>query len=230
MPIKYLIKLVTMKDAKNIGALTAVVFAIGVAGFSFSDGLSLLQSDIPSSTMEAGSLMGHIEIIHTDSEGNILSYQQTDNAIVNEGRNCTAMALFGPGSNTSCDDHTPGPYNVVGIGNGTLPSVSGLTTQTDLGTEITDNNMARANAVVTVSQVSAATANSDPAVARVSAVFTWQGSTTNTVNQAGLFNQTTISGDSTFAIKDFPSPVAMNTNDQLTVNWDITIDGSDAFS
>ena len=220
-------KLVSMKDAKNIGALTAVVFAIGVAGFSFSDGLSLLQSDVPSSTMEAGFLMGHIEIIHTDSEGNIISYQQTDNAIVNEGRNCTAMALFGPGSNTSCDDHSPGPYNVVGIGNGT--ELTENTTATALIGEITDNNMARANAVVTVSQVSAATTDEGNAVARVSAVFTWQGGTTNTVNQAGLFNQTAISGDSTFAIKDFPSAVAMNTNDQLTVNWDITISGSNTF-
>ena len=223
-------KLVSMKDAKNIGALTAVVFAIGVAGFSFSDGISLLQSDVPSSTMEAGSLMGHIEIIHTDENGNIISYQQTDNAIVNEGRNCTVMALFGPGSNSVCDDHSPGPYTVVGIGNGTLPSLSGLTTQTDLGSEIADNNMARANAVVTVSQVSAATTDEGNAVARVSAVFTWQGATTNTVNQAGLFNQTAISGDSTFAIKDFPSAVAMNTNDQLTVNWDITIAGSNTFN
>lgn len=228
MPIKYFIKLVSMKDAKNIGALTAVVFAIGVAGFSFSDGLSLLQSDVSSSTMEAGALMGHMEIIHTDANGNILSYQQTDNAIVNEGRNCTAMALFGAGSNTSCDDETPGPYNVVGIGNGSALTVD--TTATALNGEITDNNMARANAVVTVSQVSAATASSDPAVARISAVFTWQGETTNTVSQAGLFNQTTVANDSTFALKNFPSNVAMNTNDQLTVNWDITIDGSDAVS
>lgn len=228
MPIKYFMKLTSMKDAKNIGALTAVVFAIGVAGFSFSDGLSLLQSDVPSSTMEAGAIMGHMEIIHADENGNIISYQQTDNAIVNEGRNCTVMALFGPGSNTSCDDHSPGPYNVVGIGNGSALTVD--TTATTLNGEIADNNMARANAVVTVSQVSAATASSDPAVARISAVFTWQGATTNTVSQAGLFNQTSTTNDSTFALKNFPSNVAMNTNDQLTVNWDITIDGSDNVS
>lgn len=230
MPISQFTFPYLMKDAKNIGALTAVVFAIGMAGFSFSDGLSVLQNDIPASTMEAGSIMGHMEIIHTDSDGNIISYQQTDNAIVNEGRNCTATLLFGPDANTSCDDHTPGTYTVVGIGNGTLPSNSGLTTQTALGTEITDNNMARADATVTVSQISAATGDSDPAVARVSAVFTWLGATTNTVNQAGLFNQTSTTGDSAFALKDFPSAVAMNTNDQLTVNWDITIDGSDLFS
>ncbi len=211
--------------------LTAVVFAIGMVGFNLSDGTFALQNSTPASTMEAGSIMGHMEIIHTDSEGNILSYQQTDNAIVNEGRNCVTVLLFGPLANTSCDDQSPGIYTVVGIGNGTKPSVSGLTTQSDLGTEIADNNMARADAVVTVSQVSASTADSDPAVARISAQFTWLGATTNTVSQAGLFNQTTTGATSgTFAMKDFPSDVAMNTNDQLTVNWDITIDGSDAFS
>ncbi len=220
-----------MKDAKNIGMLTAVVFAIGMVGFNLSDGTFALQSDVPASTMEAGSIMGHMEIIHTDSEGNVISYQQTDNAIVNEGRNCATVLLFGPLANTSCDDDSPGIYTVVGIGNGTLPSISGLTTQSDLGTEIADNSMARADAIVTVSQVSASIADSDPAVARISAQFTWLGGTTNTVNQAGLFNQTATGPTSgTFALKDFPSNVAMNTNDQLTVNWDITIDGSDTFN
>jgi len=216
---------------KNIGMLTAVVFAIGMVGFNLSDGTFALQSDVPASTMEAGSIMGHMEIIHTDSEGNILSYQQTDNAIVNQGRNCTAALLFGYAGNQVCGGSNIGTFTVVGIGNGTLPSDgAALTTQEDLGTEITDNNMARADAIVTVSQVSASVATSDPAVARISAQFTWLGATTNTVNQAGLFNQTTISGDGTFALKDFPSVVAMNTNDQLTVNWDITIDGSDTFN
>ena len=219
-----------MKNAKNIGMLTAVVFAIGMVGFNLSDGTIALQNDAPASTMEAASIMGHMEIIHTDVDGNIISYQQTDNAIVNEGRNCVAVLLFGPLGNTTCDDQSPGIYTVVGIGNGTLPS-GGDTTQSDLGTEIADNNMARADATVTVSQQSASVATSDPAVARVSAQFTWLGFTTNTVNQAGLFNQTTTGATSgTFALKDFPSAVAMNTNDQLTVNWDITIDGSDAFS
>jgi len=220
-----------MKDAKNIGMLTAVVFAIGMVGFNLSDGTFALQSDAPTSTIDGASIMGHMEIIHTDSEGNILSYQQTDNAIVNEGRNCVTVLLFGPLANTSCDDQSPGIYTVVGIGNSTtLPSTTGVTTQSDLTGEITDNNMARVNGVVTVSQVSASTADQDPAVARISSVFTWLGGTTNTVNQAGLFNTTDTGASGTFALKDFPSPVAMNTNDQLTVNWDITIDGSDTFN
>jgi len=216
-----------MKDAKNIGMLTAVVFAIGMVGFNLSDGTFALQSDAPTSTMDGASIMGHMEIIHTDSEGKILSYQQTDNAIVNQGRNCTAVLLFGYAGNQVCGGSNVGTFTVVAIGNGSALS----NTQTEnLNTEIADNNMARGDGIVTVTQVSASTADSDPAIARVSSVFTWLGLTTNTVTQAGLFNSTTLSGDGTFALKDFPSNVAMNTNDQLTVNWDITIEGSDAFS
>jgi len=219
-----------MKDVKNIGMLTAVVFAIGMVGINFSDGTFNLQSDVPASTMEGAAIMGHMEIIHTDSEGNVLSYQQTDNAIVNEGRNCVATSLFGAASNSVCDTAVPNPYTIVGIGNGTLLAGS-ATTITVLGSEITDSGLDRASGVVTVSENAASVLTSDPAIATISSVFTYvSGVNTNTVNQAGLFNQTTIAGDRTFALKDFPSSVIMNTNDILTVNWDITIDGSDGFN
>jgi len=44
-----------------------------------------------------------------------------------------------------------------------------------------------------------------------------------------LFNSTS-GADAAFALKNFPSNVTMNNGDQLTVNWDITISGSDAVS
>lgn len=207
--------------------LTAVAFAIGMVGFNLSDGTFALQSDAPS-TMDGASIMGHMEIIHTDSEGNILSYQQTDNAIVNQGRNCTMILLFGSAANTACNGENIGTYTVVGIGNGSALAVD--TTVEVLNGEIADNNMARADGIVTVSEQSDASSHADTAIGRISAQFTWLGGTTNTVSQAGLFNQTSSTDDGTFALKDFPSNVAMNTNDQLTVNWDITIDGSNTFS
>ena len=216
-----------MKDAKNIGMLAAVVFAIGMVGINFSDGTFMTQNT-PTATMDGGSILGHIEIIHSDAEGNILSYQQTDNAIVNDGRNCTAMLLFG--ANSGCRAQTAsglGKYNVIGVGNGS--ALSGSTSQLSLNGEINDNNISRT--VGTLGTFTNSTATGDPAVQRISAVFTWLGGSTNTVSQAGLFNQTTINAaSSTFALKNFPSNVAMNTNDQLTVNWDITIEGTDAYS
>ena len=66
-----------MKNSKNIGMLAAVVFAVGMVGFNLSDGTISLIDDVPLATMEGGMLSGHLEIIHADSDGNILSYQQT---------------------------------------------------------------------------------------------------------------------------------------------------------
>jgi len=216
-----------MKNATSIGMLAAIAFAVGMVGINFSDGTFALQTSTPTATSDGGSILGHIEIIHTDSEGNILSYQQTDNAIVNDGRNCTAMLLFG--TNTGCRASNAaglGKYTVIGVGNGT--ALSGSTSQLLLNGEISDNNIARTTG--TLGTFTNATATSDPATQRITAVFTWQGGSSNTINQAGLFNSTsTGTSTSTFALKNFPSSVVMNTNDQLTVNWDISIDGTDAY-
>ena len=213
-----------MKKTTSVGMFVAIAFAVGMVGINFSEGSLKLQESTPASTMDGGSITGHIEIIHTDQDGNIRAYMQTDNAIVNEGRNCTAAALFG--ANTGCTDTTPGPYNVIGLGNGT--ALSGSTSQLLLNGETTGDGLGRATG--TLGTFTNATADSAPAVQRISNVFTYVGSqTSNPINQAGLFN-TTSGTPSTFALKNFPSTVNMNNGDQLTVNWDITIDGTDAYS
>ncbi|MCV0365639.1 MAG: hypothetical protein K5798_00035 [Nitrosopumilus sp.] len=219
-----------MKNATGIGMLAAITFAVGMVGLNFSDGTFDLQSNTVSSYSEGSSILGHIEVIHTDSEGNILSYQQTDNAIVNDGRNCTAMLLFG--ANSGCTAGTAdglGKYTVIGISNGS--SLAATTANTVLPAEITVGD--GLNAVAgTLGTFTNSTANSDPAVQRISNQFTYDSGasqTGNQINAAGLFNQTATGADrGVFALKNFPSTVTMNPGDQLTVNWDITIDGSDA--
>ena len=216
----------------SIGMLVAVAFAVGMTGISLSGGTFTSQSDTVSSYSEGGSILGHIEVIHTDSEGNILSYQQTDNAIVNDGRNCTAMLLFG--QNSGCTAGTAsglGKYTVIGISNGS--ALAATTANTVLPAEITvgDGLNAVAGSLDTFTN---STGNSDPAVQRITNQFTYSSTasqTGNVINAAGLFNQTGLGADrGVFAMKNFPSSVTMNPGDQLTVNWDITIDGSDAVS
>jgi len=216
----------------SIGMLVAVAFAVGMTGISLSGGTFTSQSDTVSSYSEGGSILGHIEVIHTDSEGNILSYQQTDNAIVNDGRNCTAMLLFG--QNSGCTAGTAsglGKYTVIGISNGS--ALAATTANTVLPAEITvgDGLNAVAGSLDTFTN---STGNSDPAVQRITNQFTYSSTasqTGNVINAAGLFNQTELGADrGVFAMKNFPSSVTMNPGDQLTVNWDITIDGSDAVS
>lgn len=208
--------------------IAVVAFAIGIAGFSFSDGKIALQNDMPMSTSDGASMMGHIEIIHTDSDGNIIRYLQTDNAIMNAGRNCAANMLFGTTANTACDDTTPGYYNVIALGNGTAFS-SDDNTLTALNTEITGNGLARTDGTNVVSQQQAATGTTaGSSITRISNTYTYSSATaSNTITNAGLFNSTS-APSGVFALKALPgSGVTMNVGDQLTVNWDITLTGSD---
>ncbi|MGY5149496.1 MAG: hypothetical protein ACW9W3_05485 [Candidatus Nitrosopumilus sp. bin_68KS] len=219
-----------MKNTTGIGMLVAITFAVGMVGLNFSDGTIELQGNTASSYSEGGSILGHIEVIHTDSEGNILSYQQTDNAIVNDGRNCTAMLLFGQNSGCTAGTATAlGKYTVIGISNGTT-ALADTTLNTILPNEVTVGDGLNAIAG-TLGTFTNSTADSDPAVQRISNQFTYSAAATqsgNTISSAGLFNQTALGADrGVFALKNFPSNVVMNPGDQLTVNWDITIDGSD---
>ena len=215
-----------MKNATSIGMFALIAFGVGMVGINFSDGSFVMQSSPQSSTMEAGTILGHIEVIHTDSEGNILSYQQTDNAIVNDGRNCTAMLLFG--TNTGCTSDNAaalGKYTVIGVGNGS--ALADTTLNTVLTEEPTGDGLVATAGALGLFTNSAS--DSDPAIQNINFQFTYTGSQANNpINQAGLFNQTGIAADrGVFALKNFPSTVNMNSGDQLTVNWDITIDGTD---
>jgi len=221
-----------MKNSKNIGIIATVVLAIGMVGFNFSDGVIGLEDNVPLATLDGAVMSGHLEIIQTDAEGNIKSYQQTDNAIMNIARNCVANMLFGRTANTACDDTTPGVYSVIGLNNGTAFG-SDDNTKTSMTGEIsvTGDGLFRSEPTTgpTVSQQSAASgATGGAATTRISAQFTYTGTQSpNTISSAGLFNSTTITTNDVFAIKDFASPVALSTNDLLTVNWDISISGTD---
>jgi len=214
-----------MKNAKNIAILATLVFAVGIVGINFSDSTFALQDETSAVSMATGSLLGHLEIVHTDSDGNILSYQQTDNVITNDGRNCTAMLLFGAtghGSGNGCTATAVtniGVYDFIGIGNGTALGPNSAITA--LNTEIGDEGIVRTQG--TTSITTNATGTDGDAIINITNQFQWLGGTVNVVNQAGLFNQS--SAGSAFALKDFGSSVSMNTNDLLTVNWDITITG-----
>lgn len=224
-----------MKDVKSIGMFAAVVLAIGMVGINFSDGTFALQNDMSTTYDEGTSIFGHIEIIHTDSEGKIISYQQTDNGIMNQGRDCVALAMFGSLTTGSpdCTDTTPGTYNVIGLGNTTILQGNIITTATGFSggsVEIADCGLTRNTATSVVQTQGAISAATDDATAiwTLSRTFTWD-CTANAVLSAGLFNSTS-GADSVFALKDFPTAVNMALGDQLTVNWQITIDGSNAIS
>ena len=217
-----------MKNVQNFGLLAAVVFAVGMVGFNLSDGtFDLNQAD--SSAMASAGIMGHIEVIHTDSEGNILGYMQTDNAIANKGVNCTMVLLFGAATNVDQCNGAPGTFNVIAVDDtafqaGTMELTSNRTTN-----QLRSTGFSPATAdSVTITTVADGTVSATvDGVVRLTKVFTSTGAAT--IFGASLINSTTLEYG-LFAYKDFGSSITLANLDQLTVNWDITIAGGGAES
>ena len=218
-----------MKNTNAIGMLTAVAFAVGMVGINLADGTITVFDQTSDAAIESGMFRGHLEVIQSDAEGNVLKYMQTDNAIVSKGENCAAQALFGGTAGgtagaTRCPAD-PGTFNVIALTNTLTSGLDALT----LAGELTGNGIDRATASsVDATTVAAGVTSSN--VARITNTFTYTGGPAQGVSGAGLFNQTTLVGSAIFSAKDFPSSVTLNTNDQLTVNWDITTTGSEPFS
>lgn len=216
-----------MKDKNTIGMLAAVVFAVGMVGINVTDNsfdVFMQTSDTP---IESGFLMGHLEIIHTDSDGNVKAYIQTDNRIQNDGERCVAFDLFGTGASDICTTD-PGTYRWIALDDTSVTTLD--SNSTALVSELAVNGLSRAVADSVTVQTESKEAGASTQVVRISKTFTHTAVGPQTVLAAGLFNMTLdTTNESMFAGKDFPS-VSLGLNDQLTLNWDITISGSDATS
>jgi len=207
--------------------LTAVAFAVGMVGINLADGTITVFDQTSDAAIESGMFRGHLEIIQTNAEGNVIKYMQTDNAILSKGENCVALDLFGGTAGgtgaTSCPAD-PGVFDVIALTNTATSGIDSLV----LTGELTGNGLDRFTATSVTATTEAAGA-AGVNVARITNTFTYSGIPAQGVIGAGLFNQTTLAGSAIFAAKDFPSSVTLNTSDQLTVNWDITTSGTEVF-
>ncbi len=223
-----------MRNLNTVGLLAGIALAVGMIGVNVSDGTFSVLDKTSEGSMEAGMFRGHLEIIHTDPDGNVLSYQQTDNAIMSEGEMCVARALFGSaaaGTGATRCLGDPGTFNVIALDDTT--TVGSSLDAKSLPSELTAAGLYRQDVTAgngTISIPTEASGAASDAVARVSNTFQFSAAGPQTVLAAALLNSTTTTADALFAMKNFPSSVTLNLNDQLTVNWDITISGTDAFS
>ncbi len=75
MKTTYVIALIAAISAVSIGAISMNEFTVPLA--------------IASASPESGTMMGHVEYILRDADGNIKSYAQADNMVVNRGDGCS---------------------------------------------------------------------------------------------------------------------------------------------
>ncbi len=83
-----------MKQTKL--ALSAVmIVAIGLIGTNFVTGLETTESEKFGAITSNNDIYGHITIVHSDPDGNIINYIQTDNVVGIFGKACLSELVFG---------------------------------------------------------------------------------------------------------------------------------------
>ena len=208
-----------MKQTKL--ALSAVmIVAIGLTGANFVTGSEMTEQEKINAYVDSAPVYGHITIVHSDPDGNILSYIQTDNVVTAEGKNCMADQIFGEVS-SGCIAVGNTAFNTIGL----FDTVTFANTDTDvtLSPSLLTNAAFAGLGITVADSVTLATAASGATGATVDIVelFTaGTGVTSKTVTGAALYND---AEDALFAGQAFGASVVLNDADTLSVTWSITL-------
>ena len=208
-----------MKQLQTLGILGIVIaLSAGVLG---TNGFSIMSSSTAGHTSISSGMpmLGHVTLVVTDAQGHIKEYRQGDNTVVTIGKSCVAARIFG---STSIACASPGTtsYDVLAVGTGGSPQTQPATSANRLVTETTSpTQMARGVANIdTMVDASGATG----AIVTLSKQFTNNAAGTINVNEAGVFNGTTVASAGMFSAQTFTA-IGLNQNDALTVTWTVNV-------
>lgn len=202
-----------------LGLFAILSLGVGVVGISSA---MFQESSDMGSYGEVTPVSGHVTVIHKDPQGSILSYQQYDNVIVNQGFNCASEVLFATTNATCAAVSQTGQFNQIGLlGSSPVPQIEwtrasgaipvtggGLTAAvaTTIGTDVEATGTGTTQTGVTVG---------------IQKTFTKTNATAATIGGAVLLNT---AQDAAFAAKAFTGGnVVLNENDTLLITWSITL-------
>ena len=204
-------------------ALSAVmIVAIGLTGANLLTDSGLTDQEQLGTYQDSTQIYGHVTVIHSDPDGNILSYAQTDNLLSSTGKDCMAELIFGGTAGTSCEGGTASVFNTIVLFNGqSFPTTMNSTIL--LANEITAAGLAIADGdLLTPAESVIAGDNGylDGSGSQTTIANTFVATTTQAVDGAALFNGTPF--DAVLAGQQFTS-VTLNSADTLAVTWTITL-------
>lgn len=226
-------------------ALIAVISAVSIGAISMN-GFSAIPLVAASASPESGAMMGHVEYILRDSDGNIKSYAQGDNMVVNRGDDCTIAYAF-QGTNSGgpdvCLNTNPSGFQFIGIGNATMTVDATDTTLVDAGALTVATSAADGLMSVRWDNNTAASASSNGGTIIIATespfTFSDSGAVTNatTVTTAGLFDNTCSAQSTTTGVCTANAgvmnmfsaqsiTVLVGNGDSLAVTWTITVGSS----
>lgn len=221
-----------MKDKLSIIALIAIVAATsGLVGY-----ISGSPSEISSpatSFVTSPLIAGHLTVEARDSDGNLKAVRTSDNVITRNGEDCVAKALFTAGRYNSgaatsgfCQGAVTQAFQFIGLGNGTTQE-QGTDNALQTPSTVPGLRITEGSGAITSWTNSTGGAGGGGATITISKTFTAGGA--STISEAGLFNSTVASTNGMFAHKVF-SPISLSANDQLTVQWTITLGNTTSFN
>jgi len=202
-----------MNKHQTLGFVAVIAVVAGLTGVTALGDISFVENDVSSMNTNAP-ILGHIIIQVTDDEGYIKTYMQTDNVITSNGKNCTGELLFGVGTCVSINS----AFDHIELSSGSFADTAATADLTNgqFTPKLTASLAKSTSNTVTVASASTGTGSAQIDIAHT---FSYTGVSSQTVTSAALMNTSV----SVFAIKNFPSAVSLNTNDDLTVTWQITL-------
>ena len=233
-----------MKTTSMI-ALIAVISAASIGVISMN-GFSAIPFATASINPESGTVMGHVEYILRDADGNIKTYAQGDNMVVNKGDDCVMAYAFqatGAGGKDVCSTASADGFRFIGIGNATRTVAAG---DLSLAADGTANTFAGSGGTgimavrADTDTVATTSSNGGTVVINTPTPFTFgTNNSTNagsplTVKTAGLFDATcstvaqngmrtgnTVANMNMFSAQAIT--VQVSSGDSLSVTWTITV-------
>ena len=182
---------------------------LGIVAISTGGAFAVMQNtQAPTVQPESSSVLGHIQFVLTDADGNVKAYRQTDNLVVTEGRNTIADLAF-PNINAN-GNATDNKFKYIGIGTGSTAAAAG-----DVGEQTLIGGCTR---ILDATVTSPGTGQ-----AQVDATFSG-ASCAATVTESVLSNSGTGSAANAGEIlaRQVFTGIAVGASDSLTVTWTIT--------
>jgi hypothetical protein len=215
-------------------ALFGVTFALVASGLVGSNLLSAQPSGLVAEdttpSNDGMKITGHVTTIATDANGHIKAYRQTDNVVVNTGKDCVTRLLFGGASGTgrglgtgttTCVGGLNAPWTSIAVGNRS-GTITVATTNSSLTNEAkSGNGLGRQVGTVTYTNATS-TASSISVIQTTFGPLTGLGSGGTQVTESGLFNSTTYGVGGMFAHQAISS-ISLNNGDSLTIKWTINV-------
>ena len=192
-------------------ALTIALAAIVTVGGAFALTQTGRTTGLQTDDMKT---LGHVALVVYGPDGNIKAYRQTDNQVTTTGDNATVNKLFGVARTTNTGTSS-GTFTAVAVGTGTNPA---LATNTDLQTQV-GHKVAATTSIATATHGNVVlTANF--AAGKIT------NSTTQTITEAGIFDNTNMSLNGTsanmFARQQFTG-IGIGPSDTLQITWTVNI-------